>query len=716
MSKTIAVNLQLTGAEDVNRLSQNIENLTNLLDKMAMKSMDAGRQIESSVKSTVPVIADASVRFNELSKQIEGIGKVAAHSFGMTKEELKYIEKSAMMLSQKTQVLQDVNSNANRRSLNVLNSLNYTLSDGVLLLQDWKLGLMAVGNNIQPLLISMQYATRDAGSFTSMIGMLKSSLTGVGGVVFGLSLLMTVIQGVGFAMGKKKREVESAKKAVDEYYQSMKMLYQQTDVSSVEKQIQANKDLAVVLTEIISKHDERAETAVKLLGEISDENRLLEAQWEILKNINDEVDSSKWFTDLEERQKLMRELNDMEFEQKDSKEKIVILQEELDRYALLENLKKDVVDMSVNELQTLIRKKEVEGEIAELEASMEKNAVKKVDNSKKIAEIEERIGIIRRQAWFLDEEKSEQNRLKNEIIILNEKLKTEQDGLEQAKIRLKIEEMTLQISRLQSAERKQEQSEEEARLKRIEKLNARLQVVMDDLRLAEEGRYGDDLLQGRLDNIHTLMEAEEKGSEELIRLKIREAQILRDIQTRDNEDKRIQVQTMQDWMLQSLGVNLSKFDAIREFFFKKDKLRSRQEIAQNAWEALTGGIKSVANLGFPANLIAIPVITGAIIASLSKAKSVSQSVTAFADGGVITEPTMALLGEATYKSGAELVTPEKTFVDYMNSTVLPKVNVGGGFDKETLGKLDRIESAILKSGLNSKVLARDIARYNRGMI
>lgn len=97
-----------------------------------------------------------------------------------------------------------------------LQSLNYTIRDAPYFARDFSLGLLAVGNNLNPLIDGFIRMKTETGSYGGALKSLTSMLVGPQGLMFAFSIAVTAIQAITFALAKNKSETESTSKSVDE--------------------------------------------------------------------------------------------------------------------------------------------------------------------------------------------------------------------------------------------------------------------------------------------------------------------------------------------------------------------------------------------------------------------------------------------------------------------------------------------------------------------
>jgi hypothetical protein len=85
-----------------------------------------------------------------------------------------------------------------------LQALNYTVRDSPYFFRDFSLGVLAVGNNLNPLIDGFIRMRTEAGGTGGAIKMLTGMLTGPQGAIFAFSMIVTIFQAVTFAMAKNK--------------------------------------------------------------------------------------------------------------------------------------------------------------------------------------------------------------------------------------------------------------------------------------------------------------------------------------------------------------------------------------------------------------------------------------------------------------------------------------------------------------------------------
>ncbi|MCF7801107.1 MAG: phage tail tape measure protein [Candidatus Marinimicrobia bacterium] len=163
-----------------------------------------------------------------------------------------------------------------------------------------------------------------------------------------------------------------------------------------------------------------------------------------------------------------------------------------------------------------------------------------------------------------------------------------------------------------------------------------------------------------------------------------------------------------------------RFAVIDEAIKKKGLVTALKDIATNSLSALVKGIESAMALAPPLNIIAAGAIVASVFGLIRKAKSFASGITAFAKGGVVDKPTLALLGEDVANSGGELVLPTKVFKQFMQKDAMPKLmaQVNGKWAANTTGieeRLDRVEKAVTNLRFPTEEgISRSIFRNVRG--
>jgi len=120
---------------------------------------------------------------------------------------------------------QSVVSQSTRVNANMgvaMQNLNFVVRDSPYFFRDFSLGVLAIGNNLNPLIDSMIRASKESKVLGSSLGKeLLKSLMGPAGVIFAFSVLVTVFQAVIFAMDKAKRGNKETEKSYRELSESV---------------------------------------------------------------------------------------------------------------------------------------------------------------------------------------------------------------------------------------------------------------------------------------------------------------------------------------------------------------------------------------------------------------------------------------------------------------------------------------------------------------
>lgn len=97
-----------------------------------------------------------------------------------------------------------------------MQSLNFVIRDSPYFFRDFALGLLAVGNNLNPLIDSFIRAKQAAEAQNiSFMALMKQGLMGTSGIILGFSLLVSILQAVVFWKEKTKEKTEENTKALE---------------------------------------------------------------------------------------------------------------------------------------------------------------------------------------------------------------------------------------------------------------------------------------------------------------------------------------------------------------------------------------------------------------------------------------------------------------------------------------------------------------------
>lgn len=114
-----------------------------------------------------------------------------------------------------TQVLPQLTTSAANSGV-ALQNLNYVIRDSPYFFRDFQLGVMAVGNNMNPLIDSMIRLSKEAkATGLTLSSVLWTALKGPAGVIVAMSLFITILQAVTFAMSKTKSGTKEAKDDIE---------------------------------------------------------------------------------------------------------------------------------------------------------------------------------------------------------------------------------------------------------------------------------------------------------------------------------------------------------------------------------------------------------------------------------------------------------------------------------------------------------------------
>lgn len=114
---------------------------------------------------------------------------------------------------------------ASANAASALLNLNYVVRDSPYFFNNFALGVMAVGNNINPLIDSFGRLRQEAGERTvTTFSLLKQALVGSAGISIAFSLVVTAIQSYVFWMSKAESQSKATKEEISETVKALQAL------------------------------------------------------------------------------------------------------------------------------------------------------------------------------------------------------------------------------------------------------------------------------------------------------------------------------------------------------------------------------------------------------------------------------------------------------------------------------------------------------------
>jgi hypothetical protein len=169
----------------------------------------------NGIQKTITSTAEASKVIKELTKnfvELSKAGKDVSQTLlqigqaNKIKDQLVQVGRGAVQMQQGMQGAQTASANASMALLN----LNYVIRDSPYFFNNFALGVLAVGNNINPLIDSFnRLRTEAVGKSISTFQLLKQALVGGAGISIAFSLVVTAIQSFVFWQSKSSRESEN---------------------------------------------------------------------------------------------------------------------------------------------------------------------------------------------------------------------------------------------------------------------------------------------------------------------------------------------------------------------------------------------------------------------------------------------------------------------------------------------------------------------------
>jgi hypothetical protein len=635
-------------------------------------------------------------------------------------------------------------ANGSNQAMTAVTGLNWAVSDMPYFFQNTRMGIMAVSNNITPLVQNMAYLQKTTGSLKAALAAMGTVFTGPMGVVFAITMAITVIQSLSFILAKQKQKADDAAGANKEFVKSLEQINKAISVDALESQLDTSNKLILASDQALKNKQEEKKAAEELL-ENTKKQRLVElntakelkleraqaraglpalfkpAEGSYLDKLDDRIEehtkkASDLNTELTEQgkniEKLDKEIAIQKQIQVEENKRVEVARE---RLALLDQTNfKSEKEMQYKEkvFEYETSKLPIDEQIAAWEAEKAKITGDELEDKERILEIEKKLDALRKQknTGSSDKNTDFENAQKaaEKSKAAYEEIKKEYDLFMQGIDSSSDEYLQGEIDRIQALVDASKQGS-------VERLN--LETELDDNKAK--------LVQNQMDRIQAIQEYE-------LEYQRRVADALAD---GDLEGVYEQVfgnikQKLIQFALDRLGItqammNMEQFiitagekgiDGIRNLFHNKEKARQAEETAGAAVEAGTKGTASASGIPFPGNIAAIGLVLAAVFSALRNVKTTGSQIVAAAEGAVINKPTLLLAGEALNRSGTEIVMPEKNFNRYMEERIIPGIMTKVSMDNRGVeSRLDSLQNAIYSIGRQIPIeTGKAVKRYMKG--
>ncbi len=601
---------------------------------------------------------------------------------------------------------------SSNQAMTAVTGLNWAISDSPYLFQNMRMGIMAVSNNITPLVQNIVYLQKSTGSLKNALKAMGAVFTGPMGVVFAITTVVAIIQTLSIIMAKNKEKTEGSSAANKEYAKSLEEIRKSSNLGSLMSQIKESETYSKVLNyqkkqyeeyvEIINEHNRQtkrntglrtAQNFVDSQGlEISRQYLLITKEYGRLYDENAKKNKPDHENMLAYYEGQILSINTIIT--KESNKRIEI-NKQIEAVKELKIESREEANYKEKALEFSISKLKIDKQLAEWEKIKTETIAAATEEEKETAEYKDKILDLDMKIYKLEEQLLEEQekitKAAYESKVAYEKIKEAYDLFIQGIDTSSDEYLQRQIDRIQTEIEATEAGTKERML---------LEAQLDDIRVK--------LVKNQMDRAKSLIDEE-------IEYERRLAGVIADgglESVYEQMFSRIKQQFLQFW-LDRLGITRAmmnmenaivligqgKLDAAKEVFHQRDLTRSAEEAAAAGAAAGAKGTASAAGLPFPANIAAIGIVLASVFAALRKSKISGQQIMGAAEGAFINKPTLLLAGEAMNRSGAEIVMPEKNFSKYMDQKILPgimaKVNVN---NKGVESRLERVESAIDRLG------------------
>lgn len=257
------------------------------------------REMTRTVKYLEGSFADLNLKILQATKELNE-AVVGTTAFTNASNKLRAAENALLIAQEKARIGTKSFNKVSGATRMTMMSLNYTLRDSPYFFKNVQMGIMAVGNNLNPLIdgiIRMRMEAKTLGkTFRSQ---LMGALKGPAGMIFLFSVLVSVFQAVSFAMegtskksGKLKGDLERLKGIVKELvkienpFEKLAARVKGEDIEGAIEKLRAKmfalgddtKTTTKALTEEQIELKQELDAAIISLKNASDENEFLTAQ------------------------------------------------------------------------------------------------------------------------------------------------------------------------------------------------------------------------------------------------------------------------------------------------------------------------------------------------------------------------------------------------------------------------------------------------------
>ncbi|MDZ7821574.1 MAG: hypothetical protein U5N26_07040 [Candidatus Marinimicrobia bacterium] len=158
-----------------------------------------------------------------------------------------------------------------------ITGLNWIISDTPYFFQNTRMGIMAVSNNITPLVNNMAYLQKETGNMKNAFKALGKQLVGPMGIVFAITTAIAVVQALSFVIGKHKRKTEGATESNKEFAKSLEEINKSVNIDALESQIDNSVKLTQATEQVIADKKELLEIDHQELESLEEKQGLIES-------------------------------------------------------------------------------------------------------------------------------------------------------------------------------------------------------------------------------------------------------------------------------------------------------------------------------------------------------------------------------------------------------------------------------------------------------
>lgn len=224
-------------------------------------------------------VTKAQIRLNKLLKQLKETGTISEKSFNSMKNDVMSFTKQLKQagraagtdLAKGVQESGEQMTRFNNQMQGMGSELAFMASDATMMFQDTRMGLMAMGNNLQMVIMQLQGARDHSSSWGKVLKGLGKQLMGPTGIIIGMSLLIAVLPKLADMMGGASDETEALKDQLKGLKNQAKEIKTAMSFSSLYSKLENNRKVLKVNANTWDNYRKNIKNTVEDVAGASDE-------------------------------------------------------------------------------------------------------------------------------------------------------------------------------------------------------------------------------------------------------------------------------------------------------------------------------------------------------------------------------------------------------------------------------------------------------------